>query len=410
MFLRMMLNVASSRNVFHDPSGAGESIPGCIVASPYSPPNVVMSYLFNWVRDSAIVAMEIAAAATNAEDAQALNDYVNFAALCQSNAQPTLGHSCFTIDGMPRPWTEQNDGPALQTLAILAAFPHLDPQSELTARAVIQRNVEYLLSVYQYPTTNIWEESTGDSFFARAVQLRCFQAMVSNPYGLPVPAGLPEAVAWLEKMLESHWNGTYYSTLIPTGAERGYDPNMDIVMASVYGAASHTDPRLLATAALLRRAWTDLSSPECYPINQTDEVRGLGPLLGRYPGDRYSLEDPGIAGHPWSHCTCNFAELYYRLANEIAAGQSVPLDRMSIDFFLQIGVSLQSSPAETVTLLRDAGDRMLQSVAFHSDNLRLGEQFDAVSGYVRGPPDLAWAYAAFLSATRARASAQSMAA
>ena len=58
-------------------------------------------------------------------------------------------------------------------------------------------------------------------------------------------------------------------------------------MAAIYGAVPVTDTRLLATAALLRSQWADPSSPDYYPINGADQERGIGPMLGRYPGDTY---------------------------------------------------------------------------------------------------------------------------
>ena len=101
---------------------------------------------------------------------------------------------------------------------------------------------------------------------------------------------------------------------VPTDYRAPYDPNIDIVQAAVYGAESVTDPRLLATAALLRAQWADPSSPYFYPINGADAAQGLGPLLGRYPGDVYDGDTDALVGdHPWALTTANFAELYYRV-------------------------------------------------------------------------------------------------
>ena len=88
-------------------------------------------------------------------------------------------------------------------------------------------------------------------------------------------------------------------------------------MAAIYGAVAVTDTKMLATAALLRSQWEDPSSQYHYPINAADQTRGIGPLLGRYPGDKYDgNNDQPVDDHPWAISTCNFAELYYRLANE----------------------------------------------------------------------------------------------
>lgn len=422
MFALMFRNVSSDGFVFSDPDSPGQfSKPGCVLAAPSFPantPGVDQDYVFNWVRDGAITAMELAAAKLPSHDGagvQPLIDYVTFAQTCQNNAAPTIGHACFTIEGQPRPWSEQNDGPAIQTLAMLQAFDQLDAPTQAIAKDVISKNIDYLLGVYQNPTTNLWEEHQGLSFFARAVQLRCFQQITSNTIGIAVPAGTAGAIAWLERALEAHWNGKYYVTLLtppspgvatsPTvPPDQGYDPNIDIVSAAVYGAVPYTDTRLLATAALLRHQWADAGSPGLYPVNIADHSLSLGPLFGRYPGDTYDGDsvDHVVGGHPWVLCTCNFAQLYYGLANGINQSQTVPFDSFSQEFFGQIGVTANTPPAAAVSALQSAGDAMLRAIIYHSDNLELSEQFDGSSGYEKSVRDLTWSYAAFLSAVRTR--------
>jgi glucoamylase len=422
MFSLMLRNVASDGFVFDDPSSPGSfSKPGCVIAAPSYPantPGVDQDYVFNWVRDAAITALEIAAAGlpmAPGSGAQPLVDYVNFAQLCQDNATPTMGHACYTVEGQARPWSEQNDGPAIQTIALLHAFDQLDGATQSTAKAIIEKNVEYLLGVYTDATTNLWEEHSGYSFFARSVQLRCFLEITANTHGISVPAQTAGAIEWLHSAMQAHWNGSFYLTLIdgpspgqassPTvPLDQGYDPNIDIVQACVYGAVPSTDTKLLATAGHSRRQWADSGSASVYPINISDQRRGLGPMFGRYPGDTYDGDSAErvVGGHPWALCTCNFAELYYDLANQIAGGQPVPLDPLSEDFFGQVGVTSASAPGDAVTALRSAGDAMLQAIVYHSDHLELSEQFDGTSGYQKSVRDLTWSYAAFLSAVRAR--------
>jgi glucoamylase len=432
LFSLMLRNIASNGFVFADPLNQGQfSQPGCVIAAPSYPagqPGVDQDYVFNWTRDAAITAIEIAFAALPpgpGGGVQPLIDYVRFAKTCQANATPTLAHACFTIEGWSRPWTEQSDGPALQTLAILQAFGQLDQETQGIATEVIAANLSFLLGTGDTPgaftgqTTNLWEEHTGYSFFARATQLKCLRAISANTFGIPVPPGTDEAIAWLESVLGGHWDGTRYLSLIaglsegqdpaewaPTDpAGPGYDPNIDIVMAAVYGAVPVTDTRLLATAAQLRSQWEDSGSPSVFPINVVDrDQRGMGPLMGRYPGDTYDGDtaDPVIGGHPWVLCTANFAELYYRLATEIARTQALPFDDLSAPFFAQVGVWSGSSPEHAVAALDLAGDAMLQAIVSHSDNLELSEQFDAVSGYEKSVRNLTWSYAAFLSAVRAK--------
>jgi glucoamylase len=420
MFSLMLRNVASDGFQFTDPTNPlNFSTAGCVIAAPSYPsdqPGVDQDYVFNWSRDAALTAMEIAAAVAPTAPGtgvQTLIDYVNFARLCQDNATPTLAHACYTIEGKSRPWTEQSDGPALQTLAILQAFPQLNQAAQAVAAGVIGKNLDFILAHYQEPTVNLWEEHSGYSFFARAAQLRCLREIAANTLGIAVPPGTGDAAGWLEWALAGHWNGTcYLSVLAPSEGMEGpsapvaanYDPNIDIVMGCVYGALPCTDTRLLATAGLLRRQWADSASASVYPVNVTDQARGIGPLLGRYPGDTYDgdVTDPVPGGHPWPLCTANFAELYYRLAAEVARTQSIPYDGNSALFFSQVGIDAGTSTAVAVAALEGAADAMLQAVIYHSDHLELSEQFDGTSGFEKSVRDLAWSYAAFLSAVRAK--------
>jgi glucoamylase len=303
-----------------------------------------------------------------------------------------------------RDWTDQNDGPALQTLAILSLFDQLDAPAQAVALAVANANVAILMNAYQQPTFNLWEEVRGNSFFARAAQLRCLQEVQSNTIGVQVPPNIADAIGWLTSQLQSHWNGTYYvSILDPERAIPGYDPNIDIVSASIYGAIPFTDTKLLATAAQIRAQFSQSGAENYYPINGDDAARGIGPLLGRYPGDTYDgdMADHSI-DHPWALCTANLAELYYGLANAIASGTAIPYDNLSANFFEQVGIHSATSPSDAGQALQKAGDAMLQAIVYHSADLALSEQFDAWTGYEKSVRNLTWSYAAFLSAVRRR--------
>jgi glucoamylase len=411
MFSLMLRNISSDRLVFTDPTDPQRfSVPGCIIASPsfpHDPSRAAENYVCNWTRDAAIVAMELAVGPLPGN--RPLIDYVQFAQTCQNSASG-IGHfdrASFFIDGTARDWTDQADGPALQTLAILQLFPRLDAPTQAVANAVIAANLDFLQGAYQGETYNLWEEEYGASFFARSVQLKCLQAITANNLGIVVPGWLATAIPWLQNALQSHWNGQYYQSLLPVPASKApYDPNIDIVMAAVYGAIAVHDTALLATAALLRGQWADPASAYFYPINGADQQRGIGPLLGRYPADLYDGSADAMAGgHPWVLSTANFAELYYRLAKQITTTGTVPLDNLSAGFFSQVGVDASAAPAAAAAALQSAGDQMLQAVVFHSDHPELSEQFDAVSGYQKRISNLSWSYASFQSAMRARAQA-----
>lgn len=406
MFWLMFRNVASDGFPFEDPVRTGVlSRPGCILASPsWENPTTDTSqdYVYNWTRDAAVVALELAAGPI--PGTQPLIDYVQFAQTCQ-NAGGDFDRAAFLIDGTPRPnWTNQSDGPALQTLAILQLFAALDDPTQTMANAVIAANLDFLAGAYQGETYNLWEEEFGASFFARAVQLECFQAIAANTLGIPVPGWLSTAIPWLQNALEGHWNGQCYQSVLPVPVDKApYDPNIDIVMAAIYGAVEVIDTKLLATAGLLRSQWAESSSQYFYPINGADQTRGLGPMLGRYPGDTYDgASDQPVDDHPWVISTCNFAELYYRVASAITGAGTIPLDADSAAFLGQVGVDSSTAPAAAATALRSAGDQMLGAIVFHSDHFELSEQFDATTGYEKSVSNLSWSYASFLSAVRAR--------
>ncbi|MCE7000706.1 glycoside hydrolase family 15 protein [Saccharothrix sp. S26] len=431
MYTFLFRNIASDGFVFSDPQAPGDysrdSKPGCVIAAPSFPadtPGIDQDYVYNWVRDGAITAMEVAKAAMPpgpGGTVQTLNDYVAFADLCHANAQPpwTPGHACFTIAGDVRPWTEQNDGPALQSVTLLAAHDQLDPATRARAVDLVNANVAFLLGVYEAPTTNLWEEHTGYSFFARSAQLRCFEEVLASTVpGIAKPAGLAAAADWLRQALAGHWDGGKYVSVMADPGDglapsphdpvvSGYDPNIDIVQAAVYGAVPVTDTRLLATAAQLRAQWEE-GGIAFYPINKTDrEQYGIGPLFGRYPGDVYDgdVAHPVLGGHPWALSTCNVAELHYRLAAAVKSSGEVGVDELSAPFFAQSGIDSSTTPAAAAAALATTGDAMVRAVVHHSDNLELSEQFDGTSGYERSVHNLTWSYAAYLSAMRARAEA-----
>lgn len=426
LFTLMMRAVSTDGYRFVDPpdrprdagESAASSLPGCIIASPsYSDyagdvAKVNQDYVYNWTRDAAITAMEIVAAIRDdpSLDPQPLVDYVGFARQCHMNAPKKLDYACFTIDGHLRThpeWSSQADGPALQTTALLAAYPLLDPDTQQTAISLISENVRWVLGSYQERTMNLWEDASGYCLFARSVQLRCLHELTANSYGIPVPAGTQEAIDWLTTAIDTHWDpdaGIYRSV---TGADAsvsaGYDPNIDVVMAAIYGALNPADSRVLATAGRIRQQWTD-QGPVAYPINVRDGSLGVGPLLGRYPGDGYDGDtgNKDDVGHPWPVCTSAFAELYYRVANSIDNNQSVAWSNDTELFFSQAGVTQATGWKDAAVALRSAGDRMLKAIILHSDHLELSEQFDKDTGYEKSVSNLTWSYAGFLSAARAR--------
>ena len=143
-----------------------------------------------------------------------------------------------------------------------------------------------------------------------------------------------------------------------------------------------TDTRLLATAAQLRSQWADLARTYYYPINGADQQRGIGPMLGRYPGDVYDGDTDAQAATTRGRCHhANFAELYYRLAERDhrlrIRSRAMPTRPRSSP---RSGSRVEHAGRRR-SRAAAAGDQMLQAIVFHSDHLELSEQFDATSGY-----------------------------
>jgi glucoamylase len=341
-----------------------------------------------------------------------LDDYVAYSRSTQL-AGLGVGFACYRVDGTPRdgrdpqnpqeaPWSVQSDGPALRVLALLSAWSQLSPASQATARQVIADDCAWLLDAYPNPTTNLWEETVGLSFFARSVQRRCFQALAAQSGALSLGLSVTQltaASADLETRLQGHWRGDHYASILNAGGDhKGEDLNADAVMAAVYGAVDVADPQLLATAAALRAFFAAE-----FTINHGDPAPA--PLIGRYPLDTYDGDDSapgGHSGHPWAPCTCVFAELYYRVALAVKAGKSVPIAAPGEAFFEQVGIDRTTQWPQAVTLLALAGDAMLDAVVRHSDHLELSEQFDRDNGFEKSVRNLTWSYASYLSAVRAR--------
>jgi hypothetical protein len=91
MFALMFGNLASDGYAFADPTDPSQfSRPGCIIVSPsyhLSFPVVDQDYVFNWTRDAAVTAVELAAAELPTN--QPLIDDVNFAQICENGGPPS---------------------------------------------------------------------------------------------------------------------------------------------------------------------------------------------------------------------------------------------------------------------------------------------------------------------------------
>ncbi len=410
----------------------GYTTTGCVIASPSWSVNgvsypgnvapIAEDYFFNWTRDSAITMSAVLSAAPTqipaAGASELLANYVNFASTCQGSGGG-IGQAKYTPEGASTGAADESDGPALRILTILQGYAGLDPGTQNVAQRVIATDFQYLLdnNRYQQPTVTHWEDTYGQSLFARSVQLRAFNQIIANgaALGIPVPAGAPAAVTFLTGQIPLHFSGAsgtppnVYQSVLNSSRLSGdpaaaYDPSVDPILACIYGdGIAATDPKLLSTAAQVRAQWGPGGS-DAYPINAADQANGNGgPLIGRYLGDEYDgLSLTSNTGHPWAVCSCSFAQLYYELAAAIDNGAQVPDDPLAATFLSQVNVSSTTPSAQVSSALRTAGDSILAAIVYHSNGFELSEQFDQGNGFEKSVSNLTWSYAAFLSAVAAR--------
>jgi len=198
--------------------------------------------------------------------------------------------------------------PALQTLAILQLFSQLDAPTQTVANAVIAANLNSCRAPIRRDGQSV---GGGDrrSFFARSVQLECFQAITATPSESRSRVA-QHAIPWLQNALQQHWNGQYYQSLLPSDRQNPTTPTStsswrDLRRRGGDGHQAAGDRRAPAQPVAVP------ASAYFYPINGADQQRGIGPLLGRYPGDTTTATAMRRRRSPLGVSTCNFAELHY---------------------------------------------------------------------------------------------------
>jgi glucoamylase len=151
-----------------------------------------------------------------------------------------------------------------------------------------------------------------------------------------------------------------------------------------------------------------------YPINEQDRALDIGPLIGRYPGDKYdgTVNQGEDMGHPWPLCTANLARFYYQCMIEITNLPSVTITKTMEPFFHQVGFKqigkinkLSKEYKDLQNCLLIAGDKLMRAIVYHSDHLELSEQFDRTHGTCMSVRSLTWSYSSFIASSRIRENA-----
>lgn len=308
----------------------------------------------------------------------------------------------------------QNDGPALRALSLLRWR-----ESGLFGKVAAQLLAQDLAFVERHwaePCYDLWEEQLGHHDYTRLVQMAALEdgaAWMAEIGKSQQAQRLHSAAHALREELDRHWSaeeGCYRSRSdAPRGAgDRALDTS--VVLAVLHanrgeGAHSVLDPKVHATFDKLEELFTAE-----YRINAALPA-GRGPAMGRYAGDRY------VSGGAWYMTTLAAAEFFYRLAGRVAQGCSLECSADNASFLVRVlksrptGSRLPSEEIDRAALtdaLLGRGDAFMTTVRDYTpDSGELSEQFDRTTGRQTSAKNLAWSYAAFITAYEARRGATS---
>ncbi len=440
---RAMLAAVSATHIVKERPGFGQRIVprlGSVVASPvlaaYDPDP---DYFFHWFRDSAIIidALRVALAEglVDATSIERLREFVDFNRALRGQdgreflrqghfrkkIQPSFlqyvrsDHEIAAISGdavlgearinpngtldFTRWARPQNDGPALQVLALTrwrGARPELDQDLRAAMLELMIGDLDFIRSHATERSFDIWEEESGYHYYTQLVQA---EALARGADWLDEAGNADQARACrsvaneLEPSLDVCWNltdGYYRSRTGVIGGVPGKALDIAVILGVLHagrakGAHGALDPRAQATLAALE----DLFDAE-YPVNH-DRLPKHGPAMGRYAIDRY------YGGNPWYLATLAGAEFYFKLATELRSGARMPATSDNARFRERLS---DENPAKAAF---QRGDMFMRTVQAHTPpSGDLSEQFDRATGAQTSAKHLAWSYAAFITAAATR--------
>jgi glucoamylase len=365
-----------------------------------------------------------------------------------------LGEPKFGVDGKPftgswgRP---QRDGPALRALTLMhyvreynASHPSLWVSNEavdffepyyhasMPPNSVIKADLEYVSHYWNESGFDLWEEVEGLHFFNLVVSARSLRegSVFARSFGDHGAAEwYAEQAVYIEKLLTKFWNQKK-GHLVETLWSKRSGLDCGLLLGSLHALPSDassdealyppwSDEMLISLLALTR------DQHDRFPINsrpsedQDDDVETYafeGTGIGRYPEDVYDgYGTSNRGGNPWFLCTSSAAEILYRTASHISTSTNLTITPLGLPFYesllatssldVQVGTFGPSDALynSVIERLRTTGDDFLEVVKSHVDvEGSMSEQFDRVTGYMRGARDLTWSYGAFLGAVRAR--------
>ncbi|KAH7398474.1 Six-hairpin glycosidase-like protein [Pyrenochaeta sp. MPI-SDFR-AT-0127] len=365
-----------------------------------------------------------------------------------------LGEPKFAVDGTPftgswgRP---QRDGPALRALTLMhylreynSSHPALWTSesaddffgpfytTEMPPNSVIKADLEYVSHFWNQSGFDLWEEVEGLHFFtlitsARSLREGAQLAAAFNDHG--AAEWYAEQAGYIENLLRKFWNKNK-GHLVETLWSKRSGLDCGLLLGSLHALPADgsdddavyppwSDEILISLLALTRDQQARFpinSNPSETQDGDVEEWVFEGTGVGRYPEDVYDgYGTSNRGGNPWFLCTSSAAEILYRTASQFSTSANMTITELGLPFFesLLATSSLDITPGtygssdalfySIVERLTATGDQFLEVVKTHVDaEGSMSEQFDRVTGYMRGAEDLTWSYGAFLQAVRAR--------
>jgi glucoamylase len=449
---RSMLRAISATDLVMERPGFGQRVvpqPGSVLASPvpahYDPEP---DYFFHWFRDSALVidALRVALTEGYLESSAAVRfgEFVQFSrSLQRLDGREVLRRGSLTA-GVQRAFLKyvrpedefaglsgeavladvrvnadgtldfirwgrpQTDGPALRCLALLRwwqQFPQLDAALRTEVCELLDGDLGFTLSYRQKPAFDIWEQRSGYHYSTQLVQaqaLSCgaewLEQCAQHERGRTCRVAADDTLAQLDTL----WNdaaGFYRAHAAGASSESGGELDIAVILAIVHaqrpsGPHSVLDPRAQATLTALE----ELFEAE-YAINHHRPPE-RGAAMGRYANDRY------YSGGAYYFATLAAAEFYFRLATALRGGARLPRTPENWHFRQRLGVAAaaEDDGCGLAALAMERGDAIMRTVqAYTPGGGELAEQFDRSTGAPASARQLAWSYAAFITAAASRA-------
>ena len=288
------------------------NVKGMVIASPSDFP----PYKYHWIRDSALVMRVYVHLYEKKKSNEAfvrIINYINNEFNIQNMDTLTfLGEPKMNINLTPfnGPWGRpQNDGSALRGSLMIKILNILKEDYNIIVEKIvskiIKKDIEYILSCFNKPCFDLWEEITGWHFYTRMVQLKFIKDCITNKEILQkyfiLPKGIEEIYHSFRENIKDHIDK---KTIISSFDEYGNIIRKED--ASILLAFAHIDYDseilkdfplfyILDTSRKLINAFT-----EKYGSNKSH-------LIGRYKGDKY------FDGQIWLLCSLGLAQVYNKL-------------------------------------------------------------------------------------------------